>query len=460
MRARKIIAVGVVVLTILAGVFLYGFVCSQRRLPPYALTNKLAVWAADQRTIRVVYGVLTGRRKGPDPSDLPGRWQLAKNAPPGAELSDSQKEAMNKLRSIGYLSGYETPAGFENVTTYDPERAYAGFNYYTSGHGEEAIMMDMTGKVLHRWSYHHARAFPGTTGGEFTFPDMWRRVYLFPNGDLIAIYEGFGIIKLDKDSHLIWGVPGGYHHDLEIIADGSVLVLNREARIIPRIHEYEPVLEDLITIVSADGEVLRNVSLLEAFEKSDYASYLDKTRPHGDLLHTNTIEVFDGSQEHRSPLFKQGNVLLSFLEINVIGIVDMETEVVVWALSGQWVAQHQPTLLQSGHLLVFDNRGHNGLSKVVEVDPFTQQIYWAYEGTPENAFLSHNLGSNQRLPNGNTLITESESGRAFELTPDLDIVWEYYNPERAGEDHEFIATLYEVVRLAPDFPTDWVANQP
>jgi len=199
------------------------------------------------------------------------------------------------------------------------------------------------------------------------------------------------------------------------------------------------------------------VSLLEAFERSSYASFLDKMPKFGDLFHTNTIEVMDGSLADRSPIFKKGNILISLPTTNVIAIVDMEQEKVVWALSGQWIGQHQPTLLDNGNILLLDNHGHYGMSKVIEMDPFTQEIVWAYEGTPENGFYTAAIGSNQRLPNGNTLITESCRGRAFEVTPEKQIVWKFYNPSRAGEKNELIATLFEVVRLDPDFPTDWLS---
>ena len=64
----------------------------------------------------------------------------------------------------------------------------------------------------------------------------------------------------------------------------------------------------------------------------------------------------------------------------------------------------------------------------------------------------------ERLSNGNTLITESDPGRAFEVTAEKQIVWEYINPHRAGENNENIATLLEVVRLNRDFPTDWLTE--
>jgi hypothetical protein len=127
-------------------------------------------------------------------------------------------------------------------------------------------------------------------------------------------------------------------------------------------------------------------------------------------------------------------------------------------MSGLWVQQHQPTLLKNGHLLVLDNQGYHGRSKVIEVDPLTQEIFWTYTGDPPDAFFTPTCGAAQRLPNGNTLITESDPGRAIEVTPDKDIVWEFYNPHRAGDNGEYIATLFEVVRLSPDFPLDWLRS--
>jgi hypothetical protein len=38
------------------------------------------------------------------------------------------------------------------------------------------------------------------------------------------------------------------------------------------------------------------------------------------------------------------------------------------------------------------------------------------------------MGAAERLPNGNTHITESATGRLFEVTPGGDVVWEYVIP--------------------------------
>jgi hypothetical protein len=264
------------------------------------------------------------------------------------------------------------------------------------------------------------------------------------------------MIKLDRNSNLIWAIMEGCHHDIDVTEDGAIYVLTREAKMLPRFDRDRHVLEDFITMVGPDGKILRKVSLLESFERSSFASYLMARLPVPDILHTNTVQVLDGSQVDRSGVFRSGNVLISPRNIHVIAVVNMKEERVVWALSGQWVNQHEPTLLPDGSILLFDNKGHHGMSKVIEFDPLTQRIHWAYEGTPENGFYTESSGSAYRLANGNTLIIESNAGRAFEVTEEKQIVWEYYNPERAGDDDELIATLFDVVRLPAGFPIDWI----
>lgn len=441
------------VLLVLVGTFTYGFLCNERKLPGYTAMSNVYTWCRDNATLGRLYFFRGENVTDRDRTE--GRWMSVTDRVNG--LTDEQRQTMAKLQTIGYLGGYESAPGMEGVTIYVPEFAYDGLNLYTSGHGQQALLMNMSGRILHTWSYEFRDAFPDhpVADGQWHL-ETWVRVHPFANGDLLVIYEGLGMIKLDKNSNLIWANPRSFHHDLFVTENEFIYALSKEVKIIPRIHEYEPVVEDFITLLDQDGNIVRNVSILEAFERSSYASFLNKMPEFGDLLHTNTIEVLDGSLADRSGNFSKGNILISARDIDVIAIVDMESEKVVWALSGQWKAQHHPTMLENGQMLLFDNRGHHGMSKVIEIDPFTQQIVWSYEGTPQNGFYTRYTGANQRLPNGNTLITESRSGRALEVMPDGTIVWEYYNPARAGDDKELIAVIFELKRLEPAFMASWL----
>jgi len=203
----------------------------------------------------------------------------------------------------------------------------------------------------------------------------------------------------------------------------------------------------IATIVSPDGGEIRSVSILDAFLDSSYAPHLEHIKHRADVFHTNTVRPIRGGLEDEFPMFKEGHLLLSLREIHTIAVLDPENEVITWALTGQWKFQHEPRLLENGHLLLFDNRGNHGRSQVLEIDPLTQEIVWAYRGDPPKSFYSQDIGSVDRLPNGNTLIIESRRGRAFEVTPDKEIVWEFVNPHRTGADGELIANLVDVVRL-------------
>jgi hypothetical protein len=451
------------VVLLMAGVlgFGYGFLSNETRLPPYLTVRRVLEWSRDQITLVRLYYFLRGTPIRTD-GQIRGSWQSLDGDAGRDHSGNGSDDARRNFQAVGYLSGYEPASDLKGVTAHIEGEAYQGLNLITSGHGQEALLIDMEGRVLHKWAYDFSRAFPDYADVEgrievgVFFKDFWRRSYLYPNGDLLAIYDGFGMIKLDRDSRLIWAVRYGCHHDMCVDKDGFIYVITREPRMMPRLNRDLKVLEDFIAVLDPEGRMVRKVSVVEALEQSAYASFLRSIPDISDILHTNTVEVFDGSHAHRSSLFRKGNVLISIRNINIIGILDMEAEEVVWALSGQWLAQHDPTLLTDGNMLLFDNQGHHGMSKVIEFDPFTQEIEWAYEGTPENGFYTETSGTAHRLPNGNTLIVESNSGRAFEVTRQDRIVWEYYSPFRAGENDRLIATLFDVVRLDQAYVAGWL----
>ncbi len=377
-------------------------------------------------------------------------------------LTAEERERMEQLLALGYLEGSEPAPEQKGVTVYRRAAVQPGLNFLVSGHAPEAVLMDMEGRIVHRWRRAFYRVWPRSkrkTG--LRKRRYWRRAHLLPNGDLLAIFDGLGLIKLDRNSNLLWAYDGEAHHDLFVSKDGKIYVLTRERRINPIVSESDPIDEDYITFLDADGKELRRVSLLEAVVNSEYAEWLEKMpRRKGDVFHTNTLEVLDGRLAAVSDAFRAGNVLVSMPMLHAIAVVDLEAERIVWGLRGGFRFQHQPTVLDSGRILMFDNLGTPKRSSVLEIDPATGEVLWRYQADRPGAFYTFCCGSNQRLANGNTLVTESDAGRAFEIDADREIVWEYWNPHRVpdpeGEGQEKIATLFEVVRLPADFPLDWL----
>jgi hypothetical protein len=64
--------------------------------------------------------------------------------------------------------------------------------------------------------------------------------------------------------------------------------------------------------------------------------------------------------------------------------------------------------------------------------------------------------SQERLPNGNTLITEAAGGRLLEVTPDGRIVWEFINPVRATHPDSG-GTILPIVSWAQRIPPQTLA---
>lgn len=392
-----------------------------------------------------------------------GRWRRYRTHKFDEGLTQEQREALEQLEGIGYLSGSAEAKAASGVILHVPEEAYAGLNFYTSGHAQAAILIDMKGRVLHQWSHDFWKIWPRyPTPKSNRNTQFWRRAYLFENGDILVIYDGLGLVKLNKESGVIWSNPGKMHHDLHVMPNGDIYALSREAKIVPRINQTVPVLVDFISVLDAGGREKKRVSLLSCFENSiKYRNiWRGRRSSSSDLFHTNTLLVLDGRLEGRSQAFKKGNILISLREPDVIAVVDLGQQKIVWAIKGSFRKQHDPKILDNGNMLFFDNMGSPTESKVIEFDPFTNEVAWCFPGDAKTSFFSRTCGTADRLPNGNTLITESDMGRAIEVTPEKKIVWEFINPNRAGEKGEYIATLFEVIRLEPDFPISWARSQP
>ena len=134
------------------------------------------------------------------------------------------------------------------------------------------------------------------------------------------------------------------------------------------------------------------------------------------------------------PIYAPDSVLICIRNQDTLAIFDWKRQQLLWAWGqGELSGPHDATLLPNGHILAFDNGLGREFSRVVEVDPLAREIVWEYRAPDPKSFYSEARGGSQRLSNGNTLITESNDGRAFEVTPDGDIVWEFINPNMSEE---------------------------
>jgi outer membrane protein assembly factor BamB len=388
-------------------------------------------------------------------------------------LDGAYRGGVALLEARKYSSPYATdlwrPVRTEarGVTVHIPAKAYNGLTLYTSSHAQKAFLTGMDGEVVHEWQLPLRNAWDAQSLGREPRPEgylSWDDIQLYPNGDLLALYVGFGdtpwgygIVKMNKNSEVIWRYPGYVHHDLEVAGDGKIYALTNAIRR-NKIESFDqlrpPRIDDFVVVLSPEGKELKKVSVIDALLKSPYARMLRTTSwdINDDFLHANSIDVIDRERAAKLPFASEGQVLMSLRDIDALAVLDLEKEEVVWALQGSWHRQHDADLLPNGHILLFDNFGHygsGGMSRVIELDPVTQEIVWSYTGDAEHVFQSDIRSGQQRLPNGNTLITESDGGRIFEVTAQGEVVWEYVNPVRGGDAGDLIAVVSRPHRVAP-----------
>jgi len=386
------------------------------------------------------------------PPETWGWWNVAaRDADPVAD------DELARVLSLPYAAGTAHASGDRfGVRFHDPARAETGWNLYASGHAPEAHLIAMDGRLLHRWRVPFSDSFPDRApNGESGF---FRRVRLLSNGDLLALVQGFGLVRVDAGSRVIWRFEDALFNDLWVSpAADRIRVLAKAPRPRPDLRPGGPVLEDSLVELSGDGRELRRFSLLEALEASPFRALLQPPGPSADILHSNTIEVLAGAGAPGSGPFAPGRLLVSWREIDTVATLDPESGAVLWARRGPWDAQHEPSLEPDGALLVFDNQGGPGdTTRVLRVDPASGAILWQWAGPADRPLRSRQAGTVHRLPGGNLLVVESEGGRALELDPAGDLVWEFASPHRAGARRELVATLFDVERLVE--PTPFLAG--
>jgi hypothetical protein len=383
------------------------------------------------------------------------------------EVSTRADRRLERLRSVPYTNVTDEPvdAATSGVRIYDSARAYDGYNLYCSRIRPEVRLMDMAGAIVHVWTYPPDSAA------------IWDHAVMLEDGDVLVIEKFKHLLRLTWASELVWKRPMDIHHDIVPLPDGTFYAIVRE------VHDHRGLQVRFPAIIrlSPDGMELDRWStydhlkelraaldprsfldtVLDSLEASDPSAVSDEnlhrrqpmlkyTRGNRiyDYFHLNTIAILPETPLGADPRFAPGNLLVCFRNVNQIAILERASKKILWAWGeGELEWPHHPTMLADGNILVFDNGVERKASRVLEIDPATGRIVWQYAGDPPESFYTYEKGSAQRLPNGNTLISEGNEGRAFEVTRAGEIVWEWLNPETdAGRRVQ----IYRMERIQPD----------
>jgi hypothetical protein len=292
--------------------------------------------------------------------------------------------------------------------------------------------------------------------------------------------------------------PAGYFSPGATPAGGgTTLILTHISHLLPKVSDVM-LEDDRLIEVTADGKIVWEWTAGDhvdelGFDAAARAAIRTSPGPNAarngfDWLHLNSATYIGPNHwfDEGDRRFAPDNILISSRQASLLAIVAHDGSI-VWQLGpdfsqskallalGQIIGQHHAHIIPkglpgAGNLLVFDNGGASGYgftnpiapkgvdalvrpnSRVLEINPVTLELVWSYQAPGK--FYSSNISSAQRLPNGNTLITEGTVGRVFEVTPDGTIVWEYLNPLFAGPQAS--NAVYRAYRL----PYAWIPQLP
>jgi hypothetical protein len=332
------------------------------------------------------------------------------------------------------------------LTHHDERKAWPGFTLFTTMSGDAFNLIDMQGKLVHRWT-----------------PPAGLKAYYargLDNGNLLAqcvdgSEEGGAgggkaatVLELDWDASVVWqyGNPR-LHHDHQRRANGNTILIAAEPldpETSARFAHGDPgtadgrILSESLLEVTPSGET---VWQWHAHEHLDPEIERYRIGSGGDQwLHANAVtEMTDG------------NLIFSFNTLSEVIVIHRPTGKVTWRLNADTTrSQHNPTALENGNILLFDNGNGRNYSRVIEIVPESQEIAWEYTGNPRDSFYSMNISGAQRLPNGNTLVCEGRSARFFEVTPDKYIVWEYISPFTVDHMGQKSRAVFRAHRYASD----------
>ena len=341
------------------------------------------------------------------------------------------------------------------VAHYENNRAYEGYTLFAPMFGRNVWLIDMMGLVVHRWEMENV---PGNYGKLLSNGNLFYAGKLIPSP--LPEFGGNGgqLIEVDWNGNTVWEYRDPFHsHCFAELANGNLMIA-----------QWREVPPDIARNVQGGqtGTELNGVMWGEAIQEIDretkkvtweWCSFdhldvgIDKIGPlHPRNRWTNLNAIH---------ILPDGNLLVSFRCINTIAIIDRNSAEIIWRWGpGEIAGQHNPTLLEGGNILLFDNGAHRAyttidFSRVIEVNPKTSEIEWEYKEDPPFDFNSFICSGAQRLPGGTTLICESTKGRIFEVTKEADIVWEYHSP--FYYDHGMFGTnnmIFRAYRYASTYP--------
>ena len=296
--------------------------------------------------------------------------------------------------------------------------------------GRYGLIIDNTGRVV--W-YHR---FPNGPGLNFMPQPNGRFVARPPTPDP-SDQEAW--IEVDFRGRVTRTLPchGGLTtrpHDMIALPDGSYWLLCDDARTIDLRElgglEHAQVTGTAVQHVGPAGELLFQWTPFDHFALADIGA-ASLASPSINWTHGNALDI--------AP---DGNLVVSFRNLNEITAIDIHTGHVLWRLGGArsdftfvgsslppFVGQHGLRVVGS-EIQLLDNLGNGSTSRVerYRLDLHSRTASLASAFQPSVPVIAQLGGNTQTLANGHTLVSFGNGGRVEEFDAAGRVVWQILSP--------------------------------
>lgn len=368
-----------------------------------------------------------------------GMWTAHKHWAPWTTFAEV-KEAIKSWRATGYVVPGGTylrrPARMpsEAYVVHQADKIAPGYVLINRIANPEpgflTDLIDVDGNVLHTWKIDHSKIIDGGNEAEFV-----HAVRPLPDGSILANFDdSMGMARFDACGDIVWRrTDMVFHHSLTEDPDlGGFWTWT--SKIWDGGHDQQ-----MTRIDAETGETLESIDLAKDVILPDPEAQLAFRIPGGfkwrwdagvdeipDIIHPNDVEVLPAAWADAFPQFSAGDLIMSHRSIDLVGVVDRQTKRLKWHKAGPWEHQHDADFHPDGTITVYSNNTDRRRSSIIEMDMTTGEVRDKFAGS-ELVFDSFIMGQQERLPNGNWLISSPMEGRVIEVTGDGDLVREMSN---------------------------------
>ncbi len=270
---------------------------------------------------------------------------------------------------------------------------------------------------------------------------------LTSDGGLVFKTNDSPLRKIDICSNLIWQNDDDvFHHSTEIDMDGNIWVpaslypSNISDKVGKTVRIGSNFIDDAITKVSPDGDILFQKSVAEIFIENDMEYLLFSSGDDvfvKDPVHLNEIQPVnkDGT------FWKKGDVFLSLAHQSMIILYRPESNRIIWVETGKTFKQHDVNILDDHRITIFNNNSkffYNGR----RVDRHNEIMVYDFKTDTYSSYLKKSMiredvrtlseGRGRVLPNGDLLVQETDFGRKLYFNTDGSVRFTYVNRAENG----------------------------